>query len=73
MRPDNRTIDLERAALVLLGAVQVTLIASITLITVALPGIQRDLGADPSDLVLVTSAIRLATAMASRSPFGGCR
>ncbi|HZE31074.1 MAG TPA: hypothetical protein VE198_06515 [Actinoallomurus sp.] len=44
MCSDNRTIDLERAALVLLGGVQVTVIASITLITVALPEIRRDLG-----------------------------
>ena len=45
MCSDNRTIGLERVTLVLLGGVQVTLVASITLITVALPGIQRDLKA----------------------------
>ncbi|WP_460359698.1 MFS transporter, partial [Actinoallomurus bryophytorum] len=60
MRPDNRTIGLERATLILLGTVQVTLIASITLITVALPQIQHDLGADPPDLVLVASAYGLS-------------
>jgi MFS family permease len=60
VRPDNRTIGLERATLILLGTVQVTLIASITLITVALPEIQRDLGADPPDLVLVASAYGLS-------------
>jgi MFS family permease len=58
--PDNRTIDLEKpaagTALVLLGAVQVTLIAAITVITVALPAIGRDLHLDESGLVLVSSA-----------------
>jgi MFS family permease len=58
--PDNRTIGLKRATLILLGTVQVTLIASITLITVALPEIQRDLGTDSSDLVLVASAYGLS-------------
>ena len=56
MCPQNRTIGPERTTLVLLGGVQVTLVATITLITVALPGIQRDLNADSSDLVLVASA-----------------
>lgn len=44
------------AAFTLLGAIQVTLIATITVITVALPAIRRDLGLDASDLVLLTSA-----------------
>lgn len=44
----------------LLGAVQVTLIATITVITVALPAIQRDLRVDDAGLVLVSSAYGLA-------------
>jgi MFS family permease len=40
---------------VLLGTVQVTLIATITIITVALPAIQRDLRTDGPELVLVSS------------------
>jgi MFS family permease len=58
--PQNRTIDLNRASLVLLGTIQVTLIASMTMITIALPAIQRDLGADPGDLVLAASAYGLS-------------
>jgi MFS family permease len=57
---DNRTIGLERAAFALLGAVQITLIATITVVTVALPAIQRDLHADGTGLVLVTSAYGLS-------------
>ena len=56
-------IDLEMAggrspgpAFALLGAVQVTLIATITVITVALPAIRRDLRLDDSGLVLVAAA-----------------
>jgi MFS family permease len=41
---------------VLLGTVQVTLIAAITVITVALPAIGRDLHLDGSGLVLVSSS-----------------
>jgi MFS family permease len=48
------------AAFALLGAVQVTLIATITLITVALPAIQRDLHLDGSGLILVGSAYGLS-------------
>ncbi|WBP86146.1 MFS transporter [Kitasatospora cathayae] len=44
----------------LLGAVQVTLIATITVITVALPAIQRDLGLTDQDLVFATSAYSLS-------------
>lgn len=58
--PHNRTIDLDRfaasAAFTLLGAVQVTLIGAITVITVALPVIGRDMHLDQSGLVLVSSA-----------------
>ncbi|MTE18081.1 MFS transporter [Streptomyces sp. TRM43335] len=45
---------------VLLGAVQVTLIATITVITVALPVIQRDLRLTDTDLVFATSAYSLS-------------
>ncbi|MDK1472624.1 MFS transporter [Streptomyces sp. 549] len=44
----------------LLGAVQVTLIATITVITVALPVIQRDLQLTDTDLVFATSAYSLS-------------
>ena len=60
VHPNNRTIDLDRftasAAFTLLGAVQVTLIGTITVITVALPVIGRDMRLDESGLVLVSSA-----------------
>ena len=59
-RPHNRTIGLDRAAHVLLGGVQVTLIATITLITVALPAIQHSLRVAPPDLVPVASAYGLS-------------
>ncbi|MEU4834763.1 MFS transporter [Streptosporangium sp. NPDC023615] len=49
-----------RTAFALLGAAQVTLIATITVITVALPAVQRDLRGDDADLVLVTSAYGLS-------------
>lgn len=49
-----------RVAFALLGASQVTLIATITLITVALPAIQADLHLDHSGLVLVSSAYGLS-------------
>ncbi len=55
MRSIPRTVR-PGAAFALLGAVQVTLIATITLITVALPAIQADLHLDHSGLVLVSSA-----------------
>lgn len=58
--PDNRTIGLDRASFALLSAIQVTLVASITVITVALPAIRRDLRADPRDLVLAASAYGLS-------------
>ncbi|MYZ34301.1 MULTISPECIES: MFS transporter [unclassified Streptomyces] len=44
----------------LLGAVQITLIATITVITVALPAIQRDLRLADTDLVFATSAYSLS-------------
>lgn len=44
----------------LLGAVQITLIATITVITVALPVIQRDLQLTDTDLVFATSAYSLS-------------
>ncbi|MEU7988084.1 MFS transporter [Streptosporangium canum] len=47
-------------AFALLGTVQVTLIATITVITVALPVVQRDLHVDDAGMVLVTSAYGLA-------------
>ncbi|WP_395110962.1 MFS transporter [Actinomadura sp. SCN-SB] len=47
-------------AFALLGTVQVTLIATITVITVALPAIQRDLRVDDAGMVLVSSAYGLA-------------
>ena len=54
-RVNNRTIDLDRWAFVVLGAAQVSLIAAITAITVALPAIGRELDLDQSGLVLVSS------------------
>lgn len=55
----NRTIGLDRlaenTAYTLLGAVQVTLVGAITVITVALPVIGRDMHLDESGLVLVSS------------------
>jgi MFS family permease len=58
-RSHNRTIGPDRlaagAAFTLLGAVQVTLVGAITVITVALPVIGRDLHLDESGLVLVSS------------------
>ncbi|MFB9840364.1 MFS transporter, partial [Actinoallomurus acaciae] len=59
-RLDNRTIGLDRAAFALLSAIQVTLIASITVMSVALPAIRRDLRADPRDLVIAASAYGLS-------------
>lgn len=57
--PHNRTSGLDRwaarAAFTLLGAVQVTLVGAITVITVALPVIGRDLHLGESGLVLVSS------------------
>ncbi|MFE0643190.1 MFS transporter [Streptomyces sp. NPDC058877] len=47
-------------AFAVLGAVQITLIATITVITVALPAIQRDLGLTDTDLVFATSAYSLS-------------
>jgi MFS family permease len=60
LRPETRTIDLKMFAFAVLGAVQVTLIATITVITVALPAIRRDLRLDDAAMVLVTSAYGLA-------------
>lgn len=47
-------------AFTLLGIVQITLIATITVITVPLPAIQRDLHVDDAGMVLVSSAYGLA-------------
>ena len=59
MHSHNRTNGPDRlaagAAFTLLGAVQVTLVGAITVITVALPVIGRDLHLDESGLVLVSS------------------
>jgi MFS family permease len=56
---NTRTIGLDKstanAAFTLLGAVQVTLVGAITVITVALPVIGRDMHLDESGLVLVSS------------------
>jgi MFS family permease len=60
MRGEERTDGADRAAFVLLGAVQVVLIATITLIVVALPTMSRDLGLRASDLALISSAYGLA-------------
>lgn len=49
-----------RLSFALLGAVQIVLIATITIITVALPAIQRDLGLSDTDLVFATSAYSLS-------------
>ncbi|GAA2998949.1 MFS transporter [Kitasatospora albolonga] len=50
----------QRAAFALLGTVQVVLIATITVITVALPAIQAELGLTETDLVLAISAYSLS-------------
>ncbi|MFG3441365.1 MFS transporter [Nonomuraea sp. NPDC047897] len=47
-------------ALAVLGAVQVALIASITLLVVPLPAIQAEMGLDRADLALLTSAYGLS-------------
>ncbi|MEV5748942.1 MFS transporter [Actinoallomurus sp. NPDC052308] len=49
-----------KIAFALLGAVQLTLIAAITVITVALPAMRRDLHLDDAGTVLVTSAYGVA-------------
>lgn len=64
--PESRTIGLDSngarpsrraaAAFAVLAATQVTLIATITVVTVALPDIQRDLRLDSASLVLLGSA-----------------
>ena len=62
--PNTRTTGLNgrlaRMAFPLLATVQVTLIATITAITVALPAIERDLHVDDAEMVLVSSAYGLA-------------
>lgn len=64
VRLETRTISPERvstkAPFVLLGAVQVTLIAAITILTVALPAIGRDLRLGQTGLVLVSSGYGMA-------------
>ena len=63
-RPDSRPIDLDwrraTALFALLGAVQFTLIATITIITVALPAIERDLHVGETGMVLISSSYGLA-------------
>ncbi|MCK9902999.1 MFS transporter [Frankia sp. Cpl3] len=49
-----------RLCFVILGAVQIVLIATITVITVALPAIQHDLRLSDTDLVFATSAYSLS-------------
>ena len=66
-RSYNRTIGLN--AFVLLGAVQVTLIAAITVITVALPAIGRDMRLNESGLVLVSSGYGIS--FGGLLPLGG--
>src|SRR4051812_39189315 len=68
---ENRTIDLARSkiAFLVLGVVQLTLIATITVITVALPAIRWDLHLDDAGMVLVTSAYGLA--FGGLLPLGG--
>jgi MFS family permease len=71
--PDTGTIVLDRsgtrAPFVLLSATQVTLIAAITVITVALPIIGRDMHLDQSGLVLVSSGYGIA--FGGLLPLGG--
>jgi MFS family permease len=69
-RPHSRTIGPIRrerdgrratsAAFAVLAATQVTLIATITVVTVALPAIQRDLRLDATSMVLVSSGYGLS-------------
>ena len=71
--PDNGTTGLDcraaKAAFALLGAVQVTLIAAITVVTVALPVIARDLGLGERGLVLVSSGYGIS--FGGLLPLGG--
>lgn len=55
-----RTPRAKGAAFALLGCVQVTLIAAITVLTVALPAVQVDLRTNESDLVFASSAYGVA-------------
>jgi hypothetical protein len=48
------------AAFAVLAATQVTLIATITVVTVALPAIQRNLRLDATSMVLVSSGYGLS-------------
>lgn len=70
---DNRTIGLNGSAaagaFTLLGTAQVTLIAAITLITVALPVIARDMRLDGPGLVLVSSGYGIS--FGGLLPIGG--
>jgi MFS family permease len=72
-RSNNRTIGLDRqaasAAFVLLGAAQITVVAAITVITVALPAIARDMRLDESGLVLVSSSYGIS--FGGLLPLGG--
>ena len=72
-RSNSRTIspDKSRASvsLLLLGAVQVTLIAAITVITVALPAIARDMRVTESGLVLVSAGYGIS--FGGLLPLGG--
>ncbi|EHR53093.1 sugar phosphate permease [Saccharomonospora marina XMU15] len=56
----RRSAGGRRLAFALLACVQVTLIAAITVLTVALPAVQADLGVDDAGLVLASSAYGVA-------------
>lgn len=72
-RSNNRMISPKKSrasvSFVLLGAVQVTLIAAITVITVALPAIGRDMHLNQSGLVLVSSGYGIS--FGGLLPLGG--
>lgn len=56
----RRAIAMRRRAFALLGTVQATLIFTITVVSLPLPVIGRELGLDRSDLVLVSAAYALS-------------
>lgn len=60
MSPTTTRERAGRAAFPLLGAVQVTLIAAITLLAVPLPAIQREFGLTQGELALLSSCYGLA-------------
>ncbi|MFB7666553.1 MFS transporter [Kitasatospora sp. NPDC056138] len=57
---DPPRVERQRASFVLLGAVQIVLIATITVITVALPAIQRELRLTEAEMVFAISAYSLS-------------